>query len=145
MNKVEYSDLYRFNFLSDVVFSPDGAHAVFAKHHADEEKNGYKSELWLLNCADDSVRRLTTGGDERGAFWLDASTVVFSTGREKKPEQQGSRWYKIRIDGGEAELFMETEEKVSAIKPIGNDKYMVLSLRRADLVQICRIKNLALI
>lgn len=127
MNKVEYSDLYRFHFLSDVVYAPDGAHAVFSVHQADEEKNGYKSELWLLNCADDSVRRLTAGGDEKGAFWLDESTVVFSTAREKKPEQKGSRWYRICIDGGEAEFFLETEEKVSSIKPIGSNKYLVLS------------------
>ena len=127
MNKVEYSDLYRFSFLSDVLFAPDGAHAVFSKHHADEEKNGYKSELWLLNCADDSFRRLTTGGDEKGAFWLDESTVVFSAAREKKPDKKGSRWYRIRIDGGEAEFFFETEEKVSSIKPIGSDKYLALS------------------
>jgi len=127
MNKVVYSDLYRFDFLSDVVYSPDGAHAVFAKHNADEEKNGYVSELWLLDTDDDTVRRLTTGGDEKGAFWIDDKTVVFSTGRNRKPEQKGSQWYKIRIDGGEAEPFLEIEEKISAIKPLCGDKYVVLS------------------
>ena len=61
MNTVQYTDLYQFNFLSDVQFSPDGAHAIFTRSNASEEKNGYTSELWLRNTASGDYRRLTTG------------------------------------------------------------------------------------
>ncbi len=100
MKNVVYNDLYEFNFLSDVVISPDGAHAVFTKSNAKEDKNGYVSELWLMDTATGAHKRLTTGGDERGAFWLDNNTVAFSTGRDKNPDKKCSTWFKIAIDGG---------------------------------------------
>lgn len=127
MKKIVYSDLYEFNFLSDIVIAPDGKHAVFIKSNASEEKNGYTSELWLMDLPGGAHRRLTTGGDERGAFWLDERTVAFSTGRDKKPEQKSAVWFKIAIDGGEAEKFLEIEDKISSIKPLGGGKYAVVS------------------
>lgn len=132
MKNVVYNDLYAFNFLSDVVMAPDGAHAVFVKTNAGEEKNGYVSELWLMDMADGSYRRLTNGGDERAPFWLDARTVAFSTGRGKNPEKKSAIWFKIAIDGGEAEKFLEIEDKVSSIKVIGEGKYAVVSSQNCE-------------
>lgn len=132
MKKIVYSDLYAFNFLSNVVIAPDGKHAVFTKSNASEEKNGYTSELWLMDLPGGEHRRLTTGGDERGAFWLDERTVAFSTGRGRTPEQKGSIWFKIAIDGGEAECFLQIEEKVSNIMPLGGGRYAVVSSRNCE-------------
>lgn len=132
MKKIVYSDLYAFNFLSNVVIAPDGKHAVFTKCNASEEKNGYTSELWLMDLPGGEHRRLTTGGDERGAFWLDERTVAFSTGRGRTPEQKGSIWFKIAIDGCEAECFLQIEEKVSNIMPLGGGRYAVVSSRNCE-------------
>ncbi|MBQ4093841.1 MAG: hypothetical protein IJC61_02235, partial [Oscillospiraceae bacterium] len=122
MEKVVYSDLYKFNFLSDVVLSPDGSRAVFTKTNADKAKNGYKSELWLLDVASGAVKRLTAGGGERGAFWLDNETVIFSANREKQTEEGKKRslWYRISVNGGEAEKFLDIPEKVTAIKRVSD-------------------------
>lgn len=132
MNRVVYSDLYAFNFLSNVVIAPDGKHAVFVKSNASEEKNGYTSELWLMDLPGGAHRRLTTGGDERGTFWLDERTVAFSTGRGRKPDQKSSIWYKIAIDGGEAEPFLEIEDKISNIMPLGGGRYAVVSPQNCE-------------
>jgi len=132
MKNVVYNDLYQFNFLSDVVISPDGAHAVFTKSNAKEDKNGYVSELWLMDTATGAHKRLTTGGDERSAFWLDNSTVAFSTGRDKNPDKKCATWFKIAIDGGEAEKYLEIEEKISSIKVLGEDKYLVVSSQNCE-------------
>ena len=132
MEKIVYQDLYQFHFLSDVVFSPDGAHAVFTKSVADEKKNGYCSELWLLDPATGDHRRLTNGGGERGAFWLDDKTVVFSANREKDSEKKTSLWYKIAIDGGEAEKFLEIPEKASNLKSLGGGKWVLVANRPCE-------------
>ena len=132
MKNVIYEDLYSFRFPSDAVISPDGAHAVFVLSRADEKKNGYCSELWLMDMTTGEHRRLTNGGDERGPFWLDARTVAFSTGRDKEPEKKSAQWFKISIDGGEAEKFLEIEDKISSLKPIGNGKYIVLSSQNCE-------------
>ena len=101
MEKIVYSDLYKFNFLSDVTLSPDGKHAIFTRTRADEEKNGYVSEIWLLDTATGTYQLLTNGGKERGGFWLDDETVVFAGNREGKvdPKVKSSTWYKISING----------------------------------------------
>ena len=132
MNKIVFNDLYQFNYLSDVVLSPDGAHAVFTKTNTVEDKNGYTSELWIIDTASGAYKRLTTGGDERSAFWLDNSTVVFSTGRDKNPDKKSSVWFRIAIDGGEAEKYLEIEEKISSIKVLGGGKYLVTSSQNCE-------------
>ena len=81
MKKVTYSDLYEFNFLSDVSYSPDGKHALFAKHNACEKTNGYKSYIWLLDAETGETKQLTFGGAERGAKWLDNESILFTANR----------------------------------------------------------------
>lgn len=123
MKKIVYQDLYEFHFLSDVVIAPDGAHAVFVKTRADEEKNGYASDLWLLDMKTGDCRRLTVSADAKGPFWLDANTVAFGTKRDQKSEKKASVWYQIAIDGGEAVPFLEIPEKVTALKLLDNGTY----------------------
>mgnify|MGYP000092715776 CR=1 FL=1 len=54
---------------------------------------------------DGVVRALTGGGKEASFCYLDENTVLFAADREgeKAPSLQ-SRYYKIALDGGEAEL-----------------------------------------
>lgn len=135
MEKVVYSDLYKFNFLSDAAISPDGRKAIFTRTAASEEKNGYVSEIWLLDVETGAYKKLTNGGEERGGFWLDDGTVVFGGNRESKsdkPAKKKSMWYKISIDGGEAEKWMEIDEKIGMIKPLGNGRYVATSSKNCD-------------
>ncbi|MBQ4088286.1 MAG: S9 family peptidase, partial [Clostridia bacterium] len=132
MEKVVYSDLYKFNFLSDVVASPDGKKVIFTKTVASEEKNGYASEIWILDVASGEYKKLTNGGEERGGFWLDEKTVVFSGNRDKNADWKKASWMKISIDGGEAEMWMEIDDKIGMIKVIGGGKYLVTSSKNCE-------------
>ena len=132
MEKVVYSDLYKFNFLSDVAASPDGKHVIFTKTVASEDKNGYASEIWIMDVATGAYKKLTNGGEERGGFWLDDRTVVFSGNRDKNADRKKASWMKIAIDGGEAEKWMEIEEKIGAIKILGDGKYVVTSSKNCE-------------
>ena len=113
MKPIQYRDIYEYKFVSGLELAPDGAHAIFSVHSASEEKNGYLTDLWLLNTADDSLRQLTRGGEASAAFWLDDRTVAFSAKRGEK-----KAWHRIAIDGGEAEEFLKFEENVSSLMPI---------------------------
>lgn len=127
MENVKYQDLYAFHFLSDVQFSPDGACAIFTETKADEEKNGYLSDLWLLDAVTGTCRQLTCGGEVKNPFWMDQRTVAFMADREKK-----AAFYQISIDGGEAVKFLEIEERVSSIRPLGAEKYLFLSPQKCE-------------
>ena len=132
MKNIVYSDLYQFNFLSDVVASPDGKHAIFTRTRADEKKNGYVSEIWILDVATGAYKKLTNLGEERGGFWLDDNTVVFTGSRDKDADKKKSYWQKIAIDGGEADRWMVIDEKISMIKPLGEGKFVVTSSKNCE-------------
>ena len=93
MENVVYQDLYKFNFLSDPVVSPDGTHAIFTKQNAVEESNTYTGEIWIIDLATKEYHPLTTGGKERGGFWIDKDNVAFVANRDNdkgKDEKKGT-------------------------------------------------------
>lgn len=140
MEKVVYQDLYQFNFLSDPVVAPDGAHAIFTRHNAVEESNSYTSEIWIIDLATQKYHPLTTGGKERGGFWIDSDNVAFVANREdvrggkdaKGKKTAGTTWYKINIHGGEAQPWLTTPERAGQIKLIDEDTYVYTVNRSAE-------------
>lgn len=132
MKPITYEDLYEFNFLSDPRLAPDGKHAIFTRQRADKEKNGYTSDIWLLDMNTKEYRPLTTGGGERGAFWLDNETVAFVANRGKKSEKPQTTWYTISIKGGEAGSWLTVPEQAGGLKLIDKDTYLYTTVRQAD-------------
>ena len=132
MKNIVYNDLFEFSFVSDLAVSPDGKHAIFTRTVASEDKNGYVSEIWIMEVQTGAYKKLTNMGSERGGFWLDDNTVVFSGSRDGEPDRKKSVWQKISIDGGEAEKWLEIDEKIGFIKPLGDDKYIVTISRNAN-------------
>lgn len=105
MKPIAVDDVLNFKYLSEINFSPEGRTACFVLTEADRKKDGYNSYIYLLK--DGKHVRLTNGGKERGFKYLDENTVLFPGNREEKKEGADepdltSRWYKIRLDGGEA-------------------------------------------
>lgn len=135
--RVEYRDIYEFSSLGGAKWSPDGRYAVFAENRADEDSNGYKSNLWLYEKESGKIRRLTSAGTDRFAFWEKSSgAVVFASRRagapkladEKKPV---TRYFRIFPDGGEAEHYFDVPTGVASITPITDDLYLVKSSEHA--------------
>ncbi|MBO5994328.1 MAG: hypothetical protein J6Q41_02295, partial [Firmicutes bacterium] len=122
MKPVAVDDVLRFKYLSEISFSPEGTSACLAVTEADMKKNGYKSYLYLLR--DGKFTRLTSGGKERSFKYLDEKTIIFPGNREddedKKDVDITSRWYRIRLDGGEAQLAFTFPIPVTKIIPLKN-------------------------
>ena len=107
MKHILYEDLYDLRFLSDLNASPNGAYLSFSVHRADQEKNGYQSELWLLSAEDQTISPLAFRGGVRGAMWLDETSLLFTSARDEKAEKKDPKkketvFYRICVDGGEA-------------------------------------------
>ena len=84
MKKIEIKSLYELSFLSGVQYSPDGKNVMFAKAYADEDSNGYKSDIYLYN-KETGIKKMTGRGDVRGAQWFE-DKLIFSSRREKAKE-----------------------------------------------------------
>ncbi|MBE6994267.1 MAG: S9 family peptidase [Ruminococcaceae bacterium] len=133
MKKVTYSDLYEFNFLSDVSYSPDGKHALFAKHNACEKTNGYKSYIWLLDAETGETKQLTFGGAERGAKWLDNESILFTANRSgEKSKKPRTEYYKLTLTGGEAQPLFTIPERAVSCEPMGDGKYLLAIVKHCE-------------
>ena len=135
MKKVTYRDLYDFNFLSDVSYSPDGKHAIFARQKACPKKNGYKSYVWMLDVETGEASALTYGGDEKGAKWLDNDTIVFTSGRNKAKDAKtpSTDYFKLSIhEGGEASPFFSIPERAISMEDLGDGKFLLAIIKHCD-------------
>ncbi|MDO4321101.1 MAG: S9 family peptidase [Lachnospiraceae bacterium] len=72
MYKISLDDFVHYNFLSEVKMSPDGKGAAYLVSWADEEENGYLTDLyWIENlCSDAMSIRLTATGRVKSFIWM---------------------------------------------------------------------------
>ncbi len=132
MQHLQIDDFLHYHFLSGIRHSPDGKHACFAVHKADFEENRYQSNLWLYSAQDNSTRSLTSFGEERMFAWLnDGRHILFSGVRkpkDKKKKKQGEAltiFYRIPIDGGEAQEAFRLQHNVTGIRVIDDDRFLL--------------------
>ena len=124
LKPIAVDDFCAVRSLANVTFSPAGTSACFTVSRAKKEKNGYESRLYLLK--DGAVRPLTGGGKESSFCYLDENTVLFAADREGEKEPSlSSRYYKIALDGGEAELAYTFPIPVSQVFPLPGGDLLV--------------------
>ncbi len=125
MKPIALDDVLRVKFLSQITFSPEGGSACFVVTEADRKKDGYRSCLYLRR--EGKVRKLTTFGKERSFQFLDEDTVLFAGNREEEAEAgPESRFYRISLSGGEAEIAYTFPIPVTKIMPLpGGDLVVV--------------------
>ena len=128
MKRIEIDDFCRLTFLSGPVFSPDGKAACFAASKANKEKNLYESNLWVRRGG--KISQLTSGGKERSFVWLNENTVLFAADRDQSKEPTlTSKYYAIRVDGGEAKLAYTFPVPVERVLPLpGGDLLAVATV-----------------
>lgn len=125
MKPIAIDDFCAVRSLANVTFSPEGTSACFTVSQAKKEKNCYESRLYLLKGG--RVRALTGGGKESSFCYLDENTVLFAGDREGEKEPSlTSRFYKIALDGGEANLAYTLPIPVSQVFPLKNGDLLVV-------------------
>ncbi len=124
MRPIAVDDFCKLKFLSNVTFSPEGKTACFTVTEADRKKNGYRSCIYLRR--DGKNRRLTSFGKESSFRYLDEDTLLFPGKREEDGENKlESRWYRISLSGGEAELAYTFPIPVSRVLPLPDGDLLV--------------------
>ncbi len=131
MESLKLTDFLDYQYLSALEMAPDEEHSVFVVSHAEEEENTYRSSLYLYEHKTGTVRRLTALEQENNPCWLDGSTVLFPSMRDKNCKarvEKGEHWsifYTIDIHGGEATEYMRVPYAVSKVVPLGDDKFLM--------------------
>lgn len=131
MENLKLRDFLDYKFLSGLELSPDKNHAAFAVHTSDYDNNKYLSNLWIHDCFTSEYKKLTGMNNEKSFIWLDNDTILFPSLRDdklKKKIEEGEQWtvfYAIDIHGGEAYEYMRIPMKVSDIKLIAQEKFLI--------------------
>lgn len=85
---VAAEDLYKLNFVSDPQISPDGSRVVFVVSRMDGPKDTYDTDLYLVDTAGGSARRLTNTHHDSNPVWSPGSrTIAFVRAASKKGER----------------------------------------------------------
>ena len=84
MKQIQINSFLDFQFVSAPGFSPDGTLAAFVVQTADLSDNKYKSDLYLLDVAAKTTRRLTAAGDAKSYTWTKQGTLLFPAMRDEK-------------------------------------------------------------
>ena len=125
MKPVAMDDFCSLSFLSNVEFSPSGKSACFTVTKALKKENKYDSRLYVRK--DGKVRPLTSGGKESAFCFLDDDTVLFPSNREESKEPSiASRFYRISLSGGEAELAYTLPIPVQRLIPLKGGNFLAL-------------------
>lgn len=100
---INLKDFLDFTYLSNLSFAPDEEHGVFVGSKCVEKDNSYQMMLYLTDG--DTVRQLTSHGQEQLYLWDDNETVLFANMRDeedRKAVENGEErtcFYRISIHG----------------------------------------------
>lgn len=131
MENLKLKDFLDYNYLSGMEISPDEKNIGFVVHKADYDENKYNSNIWIMNKESKRYFRLTGMDEERSFLWLNNSNILFSGMRDKKLKakiDEGEKWscfYSIDINGGEAQEYMRIPLKVTSIKSIDEENFIL--------------------
>ncbi|MGP1375968.1 MAG: alpha/beta hydrolase family protein [Bulleidia sp.] len=106
MNKlnraIEISDLAAYRLPMHLCENPSATVVAFEVQRADNEKNAYHRDIWVLENG--ALRQLTATSDAGILAWQDERHLLIS--RHMPEDKRGQTYvYRISLDGGEAVLW----------------------------------------
>jgi len=131
MERVAVGDLWQFRFPGNVIFSPGGRKVAFTVKKPREKENDYASQIWIYESKTGKPWPLTAGPHDGPLAWLDEKTIVFA--RQVSPEKkEGTGLFRIRVDGGEAQLLTELPLEIKSMQAGGPGELILLAQKKME-------------
>lgn len=126
---VKIEDLLEFRFPENLTWSPDGNVLAFSLAKADEKKNSYQRDIWIVR--DHRLIQLTSAFSSSIVFWNDDTHLIIR--RSKEEEDPGvTVLYEIDINGGEAAEWARIPFPLAGIKRVNDTVYAVCGIIDKD-------------
>ena len=120
-------DYFSITQIGNPQLSPDGQFAVLTQRQVKADKQGFDSNIWLVDVQNpSSLRQFTFSNADYQAVWSpDSQYLVINSGRNDH-----SGLYRIRIRGGEAEPLLRLKQgSVSDYHWLPSGEQLLLTVR----------------
>ena len=131
MRKLQLNEFYKYKFLSGFNYSPNGNKAAFVMRTTDEKDNKYLSNIWLYDSQ--GMRRLTGLDAESSFIFEDDNHILFPAVRDdadrrmKEANDVFTSFYRLSLDGGEAQKAFTIPLEVLSIQILIDDLYVIVA------------------
>jgi len=133
-------DLYKFELISGMEISPDGAHVIYTQQRINPDTQKQYSNLWVISVEDGTTTQFTFGDQvDRNPRWSpDGRQIAFISNRdnEKRPQI-----YLINFSGGEAHPLTDLNGNFEGFEWSPNGSQLVTQFRKKDSEVIEREEN----
>lgn len=121
LKSLEIEDLTKYVAIENLQYSPSGDYLAFQTGKADVKKNGYHRDVWLVK--DGVANQFTASFDTSFVLWED--DTHFLVKRTIETDVPGTTtFYKLAVDGGEAQLYLTLPYIVTSIKKVNDTTYV---------------------
>ena len=126
---VVIEDLLKYIYPENLQYSPDGTYLAFQAAKADEKKNAYSRDVWMIK--DGSPKQLTANMNASIVLWDDETHLILT--REMPEQEPGvTQLYRIDVTGGEAQKWLKLPFGVRGMKKIRENVYAVMAMINSD-------------
>ena len=126
MEKIKLDEFYNIKGLSNLSYSKNGKNYAFVVSNINKDEDTYESYIYV-GKGDNKYFKLTSFGKEGSYQFLDDDNIIFSGNRKPNKEEFGTKFYKININGGEAEEFLKLPINVVHVTALKNGDYLCLA------------------
>ncbi len=122
-------DLLNFRFPENLQYSPKGTYLAFQVAKANEKKNSYDRDVWLVK--DGKAKQLTATLNTSIIGWEDDTTLVVT--RPTEDDVPGmTNLFRLDVTGGEAQKWITLPFAVREFKKVSSGVYAALGLIDAN-------------
>ncbi len=133
MKKIDFETLLEYKFISGLKLSKNKRNLAFVVKNADLEKNNYKSYIYNYDTESETLIRLTGMGEESSFDFIDDETIMFKANRDEKEKEEAknglkyTNFYRIKVNGGEAESYKRLPLNVLSFKKYDEDTLLLIA------------------
>ncbi|MBD5445739.1 MAG: S9 family peptidase [Mycoplasma sp.] len=133
---VAIKDIFKFKFISNFKTNFSKTYAAFIVSNADEKKNNYVSNLWIMDLKNHKLEQVTNFGRENMFFWYSDSKIVFSSSLQNnlknKSAIEKTSFFITDILEKKIEIFFELNYLVMKIERIDDDNFAFIGLKKVS-------------
>ncbi|MBR2068058.1 MAG: hypothetical protein IJ875_07380, partial [Solobacterium sp.] len=122
---IEIRDLLSYKYPENLQYSPDGKVLAFQVAYADEEKNQYKRDIYVVK--EGEVKPYTSDGISSLIFFEDEETMVIEKHKDNC-DSTTTELYRLSIHGGEALPWLTLPFPMHDIKKMKDNFYYALGI-----------------